>query len=107
MARDSREQEGDDTYLVFDMPQAHVTNEQLYMLLDRLNTKYGIQIAENKKIRERMEDVEKMLVEINTVMNTVNMLTTFIKFAASMVIAFGVIWAGIKFIIEIIKGARS
>lgn len=75
------------------LPPTDVTPEQLYFLMQTLNTKIGMVIREQSAVSERTTLIEKELKTISDAWHAVSFLSKAIKFFAAIGAAFIVLYS--------------
>lgn len=77
----------------FDLPPEHVTNGQLFLLLQALNTKQSISNASQQRLVERIDKLDVDTKDMRDAWKAAGHLLTFIKYTAAVALAITGLWA--------------
>ena len=80
----------------FDIPPEHVTNGQLFLLLQALNTKQSISNASQQRLVERVEKLDHDTKAMRESWQAAGKLLAFIKYTAAVALALTGLWAVTK-----------
>ena len=77
----------------FDIPPEQVTNGQLFLLLQALNTKQSISNASQQRLVERVEKLDHDTKAMRDSWKAAGHLLSFIKYTAAVALAITGLWA--------------
>lgn len=80
----------------FNIPPESVTPGQLFMLLQGISTKQSMIAADQKRIAERLQALEKDTADMRQAWKTGGAVLRLVKWAATLGAAIGATWAFIK-----------
>ena len=80
----------------FDIPPEHVTNGQLFLLLQALNTKQSISNAAQQRLVERLDRLDVDTKDMRNAWKAAGHLLAFVKYTAALALALTGLWAVTK-----------
>lgn len=87
------------------LPPSDVTPEQLYFLMQTLNTKIGMVIQQQNVTDQRLTEMELEVKVISDAWNAVSFMSKAIKFIAALGAACVVLYSLWELLIKVVRGA--
>lgn len=77
-----------------EIPPAHVSNAQLFLMLQQINTKQSVQMLRQQEQQQQLDSIKQEMKHIVAAWNTLGWLVTALKYTAAVVAAVTVVYYG-------------